>query len=238
MIDPLVFQIILLLIGILSTAVIAYLFTSVWKPKPEKIFEDNMEKITQMIFQQLSLIDVSKQRIFNYLDNAVTFDMQKQSWHTFPEPIFNDMKELQNMIRGYVDSLTEFLRLSGYITLNQYLAVQSYAISAYSFFNTITNMKFTIIIDKKTLEFHRYRAKQIIQFFGKSTPEIFLNKWNFEFVKNGGIDSITEPRFELGNVIGPYHNLFNQLLLYDPNFYQISIKLDQIQKTLDNLTKK
>ena len=238
MIDPLVFQIILLLIGILSTAAIAYLFTSVWKPKPEKIFEDNMEKITQMIFQQLSLIDGSKQRIFNYLDNAVTFDMQKQPWHTFPESVFNDIKELQNIIKGHVDSLAEFLRLSGYITLNQYLAVQSYAISAYSFFNTITNTKFTIIIDKKALEFHRYHAKQIIQFFGKLTPEFFLNKWNSEFVKIGGIDSITEPRFELGNVIGPYHNIFNQLLLYDPNFYHISIKLDQIQKTLDNLTKK
>ena len=232
-----IFEIALLSIGILSTGVIAYLFKSVWKPKPEKIFEDNMEKNAQVIFQQLLVIDTFKQRIFDYLDGDTTFDTQKQSWHTFPKPIFDDMIRLQNIIRIYGDSLTQFLKSSGYITINQYLAVRSYVISAYSFLSLILDMEFTITIDKKTLEFHKYHAKQIIQYFGKSTSKNFFKKWNSEFVKIGGIDSITQPKFEPGDVMGPYYNLFNSVLLSDPNFDQITVKLEQIQETLNNLKK-
>ena len=88
-----------LLIGAAPSALIAYLFKYVWKPKPEEVFEDNLEKTTEIIFQQLVLIDGFKQQIFNYLDNDVTFDMKKQSWHTFSKDIFNDMLRLKGLVK-------------------------------------------------------------------------------------------------------------------------------------------
>ena len=109
------------------------------------------------------------------------------------------------------------------------------ALSAYSFLNIITNMKFTISVDTKTLEFHMYHAKQIIQLFGNLTAKAFQDDWNREFVKWGGIDSIIQPSIEPGDVVGPYFNIWNSIFSYDPNFLKIMEKLDEIQKTLASI---
>ena len=229
------FEILLLFIGIASTALIAYLFKYVWKPKPEKVFEDNLEKTTQIIFQQLSLVDSFKKQIIDHLDNDKTFDMEKQQWHTFSEDIFEDMLRLKKLIKNQIDFFN-ILKFSGNITLNQYSAVQMYALSAYSFFHIIENMQLTISVDKTALKFHMYHAKQIIQLFGDLTPRDFRDKWNSEFTqRSGGIDSVTQPVLKPGDDVGPYFNIWNSIFSYDSNFSTIMKKLDEIQKTLASI---
>ena len=235
MIEPVYFQIVLTSIGIGSTIVVAWLFKYAWKPRPENIFEENLKSTAKIIFQQLSIIDSYKLSIFNYLEGDKSFDMMKCSWHTFPESIFDEMLRLRSWIAGQANLLANIPKTGTYITIDQYLTVQQYAASAYSFLDTISNMEHTISINKKTLEFHRYYAARIIHLFGKSVPKNFRNAWDLEFAKVGGIGFVTKPTIEPGDTISPDYNLHNSLLLYDRTNSEIQGRLENIQKTLDCL---
>ena len=54
------------------------------------------------------------------------------------------------------------------------------------------------------LRSHIYFAKQTTQSFGKLTEKMFLDKWNIEFEKFGGINLIIKPKLGMGMSIDPY----------------------------------
>ena len=235
MIEPEHFQVILASIGIGSTVLLAWLFRYMWIPQPEKIFEKNLQSVSKIIFQHLSLIDSYKLTIFNFLERETSFDMTKRPFHIFSEFVFNELLRFQSLIREEAKLLTKISKFGGYITLNQYLAIQQYATSAYSFFHTISDMENAIGVNEKTLEWHKYYAAEVIRLFGKTAPKDFCDKWYLEFVREGGIDAITKPTIEPGDMIGPEYNLHNSLLFYD-GLIEIKNKLNQIQRSLDNMS--
>ena len=230
------FQIILAAIAVGSTVVIAVLFRYVWKPQPEKIFEENLESTIKIIFQHLSLVDSYKESIFNYLDTDETSDMLKYFPHKFSKYTYDEIFRRHELISDQIKILSNILKLLGYIRLEQYLAILQYAASAYSFLYKISNEEYTIGVHVKTLEWHRYYAAHIIRLFGSKVPKNFKGKWNLEFAKIGGIDFISKPSISPGDVIGPEYNLHNSLLFYDPQNSNIMNKLNGITESLDNLS--
>ena len=226
------FESIQLIISIVSTGMIAILFRYIWKTKSEKLFDDNIRKTAKIIFEQLALINSFKKGIFEILENEKNYDMNKQSWHTFSQGDFNEMFRWKKLIKKQCDTLST-LKSYGNITLDQYGVVQGYALSAYSFLNKISNMDYTASVDQKSLEFHMYYAKQLIQSFGNLTPKHFKDMWNREFRERGGIDLISKPSLEPGDTVGPYFNIWNSLFFYDPYFTKIYKTLEENRKTLE-----
>ena len=230
------FQIILTIIAVGSTVVIAVLFRYVWKPQPEKIFEENLESTIKIIFQHLSLVDSYKESIFNYLETDKTLDITKDFPHKFNKYAYNEIFRFRKLIFDQIEILSNISKLLGYIRLEQYLAILQYAVSAQSFLYKILNEEYTIGVNIKTLELHRYYAAHIIRLFGSKVPKNFKDKWDLEFAKIGGINSINRPLLAPGDVIGPEYNLHNLLLFYDPQNSNIMDKLNDINESLNNLS--
>ena len=211
MIETEYFQMILVSIGIGSTAFIAWLFKHVWKLPPEKIFEENLQSTSKIIFYHLSLIDSYKLTIYEYLEDIKVFNME-QPFFIVSKPNFDELLRFQSLIREEAKSLPQISKLGGYITLNQYLAVLQYAASAHSFLYTINSLENAIGVNKKAFVWHRYYAAQVIRLFDKTVPKDFRDEWHIEFAKVGGIDRITKPIMEPGDMVGPEYNLHNSLL--------------------------
>ena len=230
-----IFQVILLLIGIASTIVVAFLFKYVWKPKHELVFEENAVQTIDLLFYHLSFVDSYKTSIFNYLEKQENFDINSTTHLILPECYYKEIFRFRRLILDEIKILSKIQRYSAYITLRQYLAIQRYATSVYSFIIPISNEEFGISINKKSLEFHRYYAKEIIELFNKFVPTRFKDNWEREFQNAGGFALITKPQPEPGDIIGPHHNLHNELLYYDSTFVTIMEEIAEIKKTLKDL---
>ena len=205
MLENIFFEITLLIIGISSTALIAFLFKYVWKSKSDEIFEDNMKQTADEIFKQLADIDEIKQYIYDTLEyhGAKYVESECSKAYTLPEFIVDDIREMEADIVKKSRSLAKFLRTFPYVTYEQQNAVLNYAITSCSFLN---NGMFNnpVIMNNNILHFHMYFAKQTTLSFGKLTEKMFLDKWNIEFEKFGGINLIIKPKLEMGRYIDPY----------------------------------
>jgi len=233
--DQTTFQIILLTIGILSTVVVAYLFKFVWKPNQELLFEKNVKHTTRLLFSHLGYIDSYKNTIFGFLEEQKDFDINNTTHLILPEFTYKELFRFRELILDEIKYLSQVQKFSAYVTLEQYLAIQQYATSIHFFIHPISNEKYGIFIFRKSLEYHRYYAKQIIDLFGKSVPDNFYDKWKKEFVNVGGIHLIKKPKAEPGDIAGPYYNLNNELLYFDSTFSTIMEELAEIKKTLADL---
>lgn len=221
-----------MIVGISSTVIVAYFFKYVWKSKQEIIFEKNAEKAIQLLFSHLSYVDSYKSTIFQYLEKQQNYDINNTSHLTLPEWDYKEVLRFRELILDEVKNLSQLQKYSTYLTLEQYLATLQYSTSIYSFIIPIRNEEFGISIDKKSLEFHIYHAKEIIELFEKSTPKYFKENWEPEFKKMGGINLIKTPKTEPGDIIGPHHNLRNELLYYDYAFSEIMKEIIEIKKML------
>ena len=123
--------------------------------------------------------------------------------YTLPEFVIDDIREMEADIVKKSRSLAKFLRTFPYVTYEQQNAVLNYAITSCSFLNN-GMMYSPVIMNNDILRSHMYFAKQIKQSFGKLTEKMFLDKWNIEFEKFGGINLIIKPKLEMGRYIDPY----------------------------------
>ena len=133
------FQIILLVVGITSTIAIAYLFKYRWQTKQERTFQKNVAQTTNLIFYHLSYADSYKGSIFKYLEKQEGFDANNTGGLTLPKYDYDEVFRFQNLIFDEVKNISLMQKFSSYITLEQYLTVQKYVISAANFIVKISN---------------------------------------------------------------------------------------------------
>lgn len=229
------FQIALLFVGIISTIIIAYLFKYQWKTKQERIYQKNVEQTTELIFYHLSYVDSYKRSIFGYLEKQRNFDINTTRSLTLPKYDYDEVFRFRDLILEEVKNISLMQKFSSYITLEQYITVQKYATSAVNFIIKISNRENEIIVEKKTLEYHRYYAKKIIELFGETTHPSFRKKWEDEFARIGGEHLVEEPKGEPGDVLGVHHNIHNELLFYDYTLSEIMNELAEIKKMIKDL---
>lgn len=229
------FQILLVVIGITSTIAVAYLFKYRWQTKQESIFQRNVEQTTNLIFYHLSYADSYKGSIFKYLEKQEDFDINSARNLTLPKYDYDEVFRFRDLILDEFKNISLMQKFSSYITLEQYLTVQKYVTSAANFIVKISNRENQIIIQKKTLEYHRYHAKKIIELFGETTRPSFREKWEKEFASMGGEHLVKEPSGEPGDVLGVHYNIHNELLFYDYTFSEIMNELAKIKEMIRDL---
>jgi hypothetical protein len=126
---------------------------------------------------------------------------------------------------------------SPHVILSEYLLLLQYALSAYNHLHNISNLENGMEIDKKSLEYHRYYAKEIIETFTHFVPEYFVKNWDVKFKKMSGSQFIIKPSITAGDIITAHHNFRNEALYFDAQYSSImeffrNIKDSSINNTL------
>lgn len=197
----------------------------------EKIFNNNRKKTLHFLFSKISLIDSYKQTIYNYWQNQEYYK-NSNSMIVLESETYKEIIRYRGLILDCIKEITLYKK-SPYLAFDDYLVIQQYAWSAYSHFHEISNLENGIGIDNKTLEYHRYYAKLIIEKFKKLTPKYFKEDWTSEFDKQGGSQFIKQPEIQPGDIVGTHHNFQNEILNYDAQFGTMMKLLREIKGILE-----
>lgn len=201
------------------------------KARSEKVFQFNHKKTLLFLFSKISYIDSYKQTIYKYWENHEHYK-NSNSMIVLESETYKEIMRFRELILDCINEITLYKK-SPYLMYDDYLVIQQYAWSAYSHFHEISNLENGIGIDNKSLEYHRYYAKLIIERFKKLTPKNFKKKWTFEFDKEGGSKFIIQPEIQPGDLVGAHHNFQNQILNYDAQYSSIMKLLRKIKEILE-----
>ena len=189
------------------------------KTTAEKTFEENSKLVYDDLFSRVSRIDTFKQAIYKIWEKPDFFKNTDMSVSLTPHN-HEEIQRYEKLILDELKAMT-FHRNSPYVFLPEYLLLQQYSLSAYYHWDEIGNEEHRINIDKKSLEFHRFYAKKIIETFKDFVPKDFIDKWELEFERMGGSQLITEPSLEPGDAPKMYLNLRNETLYFDAQHHSI-----------------
>lgn len=214
--------------GVISGVIVSVLR----KTKADKVFDKNAKVVYSSLFSHILRIDSFKKNIF-------------ELWETHPRYKAPTVIELNSSTYDAICQFRSFMfqeiesmslyRNSPYILLSEYLLLQQYALSAYNHLHKVSNLETGMGIHEKSLEYHMYYAKEIIEKLPSyAVPKQFANKWNSEFQKRGGIQAIEKPSIDLGNTVDPHHNLNNQVLYFDAQHVSVMGVLNEIKNTISS----
>ena len=222
------------IIGIIGGIVTAIIFRYILLSKESKIFRQNSNEITNILFRHIHNIDSNKDSIYSYIDNS-----KPVSDNTKITAIINELDQKQidmhlDNIQRELNNIMAYDRYSTYLSVEQYRYILQYV---HSFISSIRCFEDTslIYIIKTELEYHRYYAKKIIQTFGKFTDENFKTKWYEEFDKNGGIDNTQKPKSSRGTIVTHHFNINNEVMNHNSSVFLIKEKLTKIDDRLANI---
>ena len=151
----------------------------------------------------------------------------------FDPHVYKEILRFRELILDEIKALT-LHKNSPYVILSEYLLLLQYALSAYEHLHEIDNLENGLGINKKSLEYHRYYAKEIINSLGNFVPDCFVKKWDAEFKKIGGSQFVVKPPIELGDRIIAHHNLRNEALYFDAQHSKIMELLEKIKDSNAN----
>ena len=221
-------------ISIIGGIVTAIIFRRMFLSKESKIFRQNSDEITDILFRHIRNIDSYKNSIYSYIDNSEQVSDDTRITVMIDEGGQKQINMYLDDIQHELDSIMLYDRYSTYLSVEQYRYILQYIHSFMSSMLYVENTAVIYII-KIELEYHRYYAKKIIQTFGKSTDENFKTKWYEEFDKNGGIDNTHKPKPSLGTIITHHHNVNNEIMKYDSHVFLIKERLTKIDNKLTNI---
>ena len=222
------------IISISGGIVTAIIFRRIFLSRESKIFRQNSNEITNILFEHIRNIDSNKDSIYSYIENSEQISDDARITVMIDE---FDQKQIDihlDNIQRELDSIMLYDRYSTYLSVEQYRYILQYIHSFMSSMLYFENTAFISII-KTELEYHRYYAKKIIQTFGKSTDEDFKTKWYEEFDKNGGIDNTYKPKPSRGTIVTHHYNINNEVMKYDSHVFLIKEKLTKIDNKLNNI---
>jgi len=218
-------------IAIMAGGAAGLLVKFLTKTSSEKIFQYNRKKTLLILFSKISYIDSYKQTIYKYWESQEYYK-NSNSIIVLESETYKEIMRFRESILDCINEITLYKK-SPYLMFDDYLIIQQYAWSAYSHFHEISNLENGIGIENKTLEYHRYYAKLIIERFKKSTPKYFKKQWTSEFDKQGGSQFIMQPEIQPGDIIGLHHNGQNEILNYDAQFSAMMKELREIKEIVE-----
>ena len=182
-----IFEIILTIIGIVSTIIIAALFKYPLKPEIEKIFETNMNIAVNAVFLRLEIIDDQKLEIYKIIKDNIIFK-PKHPYFLCKYDTIRMIDYFKETIKSRQKDLINYMQASKYFMEPQIFAVNWYVESAHAFLEKyhLSSDENDIIayeISKDWFNRHKNNAQDIIKTFGKLTNDKFKHKWNKEFSK-------------------------------------------------------
>ena len=155
----------------------------------------------------------------------------------FDSSTYDEICRFKNRMFDEIEAISLY-RNSPYVLLSNYILVQQYALSAYDHIHKISNLENGMGVYEKSLEYHRYYAKEIVEKISDYVPDWFVNKWNIEFQKVGGMQDITKPSIELGDIVGSYYNFNNRVLYFDAQYASVMKALEEIKNAMSQNRRK
>lgn len=218
-------------VTVIIAAVIAFLFKFVFKPKIEKVFEKNTKYVDDLFFNHISFIDSYKKSIFNHLESNSEFDPNNGTMYRYTKPIYDEIFRYRELILNEIETIQNFKNLSGDMTLDNFMKVQRYTSTAYTFIEKVGNVDDGIFYNPRELERHRFYAKEIIESFGRPANEFYL-RWRSAFAQVGGIHNVKYRMHEPGDIVGLDVNISDELLLWDPQFSTLQKGTQKLKETI------
>ena len=219
-----IFSLVLSIIaGMISGLVVSILM----KTKADKIFDKNAKIVYGDLFSHIEDIDIQKEQMFKLWQPCVRNEGSTEivlESHTYRE-----IRRLRSLILKEIEDMSLY-RNSPYVSLSEYLLLQQYALSAYAHLTEISNVENEAGVNEKSLEHHMFYAKEIIENLPKrAVPKRFVRKWNQEFQRRGGIQTVRRPLMEPGDPFGSYHNFNNEVRYFDAQYASIMKVLNDIK---------
>ena len=193
----------------------------------EKNFKKNAKTTYDSLFYHVSRIDAYKQNIYKIWE-SYKFDENSAGIKTLTAPIYQEVQNLRNLIFNEIGAMT-FHKNSPYVLISEYLLLMQYCLSVHSHLYEIANRDNAMSMNKKSLEYHMFYAKEIINTFKDFVPKNFIRKWELEFEKLGGREHVVKPTMEPGDILSPHYNFQNEAMYFDSQYTSIMKLLREIK---------
>ena len=210
-------------VGVISSGLIRIFSRS----RHEKNFKKNAKTTYDSLFYHVSRIDAYKENIYNIWE-SYELDENGAGIKILPAPIYQEVQNLRNLIFNEIGAMT-FHKNSPYVLISEYLLLMQYCLSAHSHLYEITNRDNAMSMNEKSLKYHMFYAKEIINTFKDRVTKDFTCKWDLEFEKQGGREHVVRPIVELGDIIYPHYNLQNEAMYFDLQHTSIMELLREIK---------
>ena len=218
-----------LIISVVGGVVSGVIVSIIRKTKADQIFDRNVKIVYEGLFSHIQKVDNYKKHAFDLWESHPEY--KNSTSMVFSSFAYDEICEFRNLMFKEIEAISLY-RNSPYILLSDYILIQQYALSAYAHIHEVSDLKNGMIVYEKSLEYHRYYAKEIIEKIPDHVPHQFADKWNAEFQKIGGIQAVVEPSIEPGDLIGPYHNFSNQVLYFDAQHASMMKVLEEIKNAV------